>query len=80
MWSCEHVTERASDGLEGRLTLRERLGLYAHLAMCVHCRRYLRQFARTVGLLRDLPPEAAEAAGEQEAMAAFRALHGKPQA
>jgi predicted anti-sigma-YlaC factor YlaD len=58
MFSCKDVTERASDELDGRLTARERIGLQAHLAICVHCRRYLRQFARTVGLLRALPAEA----------------------
>ena len=57
MFSCKDVTERASDELDGRLTARERIGLQAHLAICVHCRRYLRQFAHTVGLLRDLTPE-----------------------
>ncbi len=78
MWSCQDVTERASDNLEGRLTLRERLALRAHLAVCVHCRRYLRQFARTVGLLRDMP-QPADQAGEEKAMALFRNMHRKPE-
>jgi anti-sigma factor RsiW len=80
MWSCKDVTERASDRLEGRLTLRERIALQAHLAMCVHCRRYLRQFARTVGLLQAMPAEPPDAAGEEQAMALFRQMKGQPPA
>lgn len=76
MWSCRDVTERASDELEGRLTLRERLALKAHLAVCVHCRRYLRQFARTVGLLRDMPPEPGDAEQEAKALALFAKVRG----
>jgi anti-sigma factor RsiW len=80
MWSCKDVTEHASDRLEGRLTLRERIALQAHLAMCVHCRRYLRQFARTVGLLQAMPAEPRDAAGEEQAMALFREMKGRPPA
>ncbi|MGG5822560.1 anti-sigma factor family protein [Falsiroseomonas sp. HW251] len=78
MWNCKDVTERASDEAEGRLTLRERVALQAHLAVCVHCRRYLRQFARTMGLLRSLPNDANDAEGERQAVALFRSLHRKP--
>lgn len=76
MFSCRDVTERASDALDGRLTVRERVALQAHLAICVHCRRYLRQFARTVGLLRDLPPEP-PAAPAPALLRAFRDATGR---
>jgi anti-sigma factor RsiW len=73
MFSCKDVTERASDGLDGRLTPAERLALGAHLAICVHCRRYLRQFGKTVALLRNLPPSPApDEAAEEKLVAAFR--------
>lgn len=78
MFSCKDVTERASDELEGRLTLGERIALRSHLVICIHCRRYLRQFAATVGLLRALPPEAEEEAIPDGLLAAFRAAHGGP--
>jgi len=77
MWSCRDVTERASDEIEGRLTVRERLALQAHLAVCVHCRRYLRQFAKAVGLLRDLPAETVDETAEQKAMSIFRNFRRK---
>lgn len=80
MWSCKDVSERASDRLEGRLTLRERIGLRVHLAMCVHCRRYLRQFADTVRLLREIPDGTSDQEGEAQALGAFRRLHGRPPA
>ena len=78
MWSCRDVTERASDEIDGRLTVRERLALQAHLAVCVHCRRYLRQFARTVGLLREMPADAVDEMAEQKAMSIFYSFRRKP--
>ena len=42
MLSCKDLVERSSDYLDGQLRLRERLGVRAHLAMCVHCRRFIR--------------------------------------
>jgi anti-sigma factor RsiW len=78
MFTCRDVTERASDRLDGRLTLRERLALRAHLALCVHCRRYLRQFAGTVERLRALPTEPVEEATRENLLATFRARRLEP--
>ncbi len=79
MFSCRDVTERASDERDGRLTAAERFALGAHLAVCIHCRRYLRQFARTISLLRDLPPEPVpEVEAETKLLAAFREARGGP--
>jgi anti-sigma factor RsiW len=80
MWICEDVIERTSDKLEGQLSLRERVALQVHLATCLHCRRYMRQFARTVGLLREMPADATEDEVEAKAMELFRKLRGKPEA
>jgi predicted anti-sigma-YlaC factor YlaD len=80
MWSCRQVTERATDRLEGRLTLRDRARLWPHLAICPQCRRYLRQFAGTVALLRALPGEAPQQETMQRLKGAFRAAHGEGRA
>ncbi len=44
MISCKEATRLASLQLERQLTLRERLALRMHLAICVGCRRMERQF------------------------------------
>lgn len=43
MLSCREVVERASLLMDGGLSLRERIQMRVHLAMCSHCRRFLRQ-------------------------------------
>ncbi|GAD63819.1 MULTISPECIES: anti-sigma factor family protein [Pseudomonadaceae] len=55
MLSCKDLVERSSDYLDGQLRLRERLGVRAHLAMCVHCRRFIRQLKLSQAVLRQLP-------------------------
>jgi predicted anti-sigma-YlaC factor YlaD len=70
--SCKQVTETASRHLDGECSRRERLGLWLHLLICVHCRRYLAQFAATIGLLRALPEEAPDRAALAGVLAAFR--------
>lgn len=55
MLSCKELVERSSDYLDGQLRLRERLGVRAHLAMCVHCRRFIRQLKLSQAVLRQLP-------------------------
>ena len=52
MLSCKDLVERSSDYLDGQLRLRERLGVRAHLAMCVHCRRFIRQLKLSQAVLR----------------------------
>lgn len=51
MLSCREVTELSGDWLDGRLRFRERMALRAHVAMCVHCRRFLRQLRALLGSL-----------------------------
>ena len=65
---CQRVAELCSQALDRPLTLRERLALRLHLAVCVLCARYraqlrvLRRLARKFGQGVDetvtLPPEA----------------------
>ena len=48
MLTCQQVTARATALLEDELSFRERLSIRLHLAMCVHCRRFLRQLRRLI--------------------------------
>lgn len=66
MLTCRDLVTLLTDYLEGRLPLGTRLRLGLHLAMCGHCRRYLRQTRLTIratGALPDepIPPEVSEA-------------------
>lgn len=66
MLTCRELTELATDYLEGRMPLRRRVAFWFHVAMCGHCRAYLRQMKATVRTLGRLPadpipPEVAKA-------------------
>lgn len=69
--SCQEVVRLASEALERRLTLRERLALRMHFAICYLCRRYARQTAvlheglRSHGELFAECPEERLTAGEK---------------
>jgi anti-sigma factor RsiW len=59
---CRDVSERASDLLDGGLSLRMRLALRMHLALCAMCRAYVDQLEKTRRLLgrsRFNPPDRA---------------------
>jgi predicted anti-sigma-YlaC factor YlaD len=43
MMNCNQTTRLASDSLERRLTLRERLALRIHVTMCSGCRNFMNQ-------------------------------------
>jgi predicted anti-sigma-YlaC factor YlaD len=58
MLSCKQLVERSSDYLDARLSLRERLGVRVHLAMCHNCRRFIRQMRLAREVLRKLPDTA----------------------
>ncbi len=82
MLSCKDLVERSSDYLDGQLRLRERLGVRAHLAMCVHCRRFIRQLKLSQAVLRQLPEKPvaeldalAEKLARQRREPRFRAGH-----
>ncbi|HAD46346.1 MAG: zf-HC2 domain-containing protein [Alcanivorax sp.] len=56
MLKCKHVEQRADALVDGeRLPFGERLALRAHLMICRHCRRYLRQLQALVRTLRRSP-------------------------
>jgi predicted anti-sigma-YlaC factor YlaD len=43
MLTCREVTAKSSALLDGELGFRDRMAVRMHLAMCVHCRRFVRQ-------------------------------------
>ncbi|MDE3080832.1 MAG: zf-HC2 domain-containing protein [Paracoccaceae bacterium] len=65
MVSCKHVSDHADPLLDGELGLWESLKLRLHLALCVGCRRFVKQLRKTRDLIRystrteaEDPPEA----------------------
>lgn len=58
MLTCKQLVEHSSDYLDAQLPLRGRLSVRLHLAMCVHCRRFIRQMKVSQALLRQLPEDA----------------------
>ena len=43
MLTCKELVAHSSDYLDGQMTLRQRLAVRTHLAMCGNCRRFIRQ-------------------------------------
>jgi hypothetical protein len=55
MLTCKQIAELATDHAEGYLDFRRGLRFRLHLAICRHCRAYVRQLSITAGALRGLP-------------------------
>lgn len=55
MLSCKELVANSSDFLDSQLSLRQRLSVRMHLAMCYRCRRFIKQMRLTQGVLRRLP-------------------------
>ena len=55
MLTCKQLVENSSDYLDARLSLRGRLSVRLHLAMCTNCRRFLRQMKLTRRVLILMP-------------------------
>ena len=57
MLTCKELVAHSSDYLDGQLTLRQRLAVRAHLAMCGNCRRFIRQMKLTQAVIRQMPDD-----------------------
>lgn len=57
MLTCKELVAHSSDYLDGQLTLRQRLAVRAHLAMCGNCRRFIRQMKLTQTVIRQMPED-----------------------
>lgn len=55
MPSCKEITEKSSDYLDHNLPWWKRPGYWMHLAVCVHCRRYVEQLKLTIGVIGKSP-------------------------
>lgn len=55
MFSCREAVRLASEALDHPLTLRRRIELRVHLAMCDACRSYRRQVGALDRLVRSRP-------------------------
>ncbi len=55
MLTCKQLVEHSSDYLDARLPLRGRLSVRMHLAMCVNCRRFIRQMKLSQVVIQRLP-------------------------
>ena len=55
MLTCKQLVEQSSDYLDAQLPLRGRISVRLHLAMCVNCRRFIRQMKIIHALRRQLP-------------------------
>ncbi|WP_061240288.1 anti-sigma factor [Ectopseudomonas composti] len=55
MLTCKELVAHSSEYLDGQLTLRQRLAVRAHLAMCGNCRRFIRQMKLTQAVIRQMP-------------------------
>src|SRR5271167_2120744 len=58
--SCREATRLQSEGLDRRLSLRQRLGLRIHLLLCKWCRRYGRQITFLRNVAQENPDKMAE--------------------
>lgn len=52
MFSCKDITERASDYVDRRMSLVERMQYRLHVFICHRCREYLDQFRAMIAALR----------------------------
>ncbi|MFU8814360.1 MAG: peroxidase-related enzyme [Pseudomonadales bacterium] len=64
MLTCRDVTSLSSDYLDGTLTLRRKLAVGLHLAMCKHCRAFTGNLRRTIALTRRAASEQPEEVSE----------------
>lgn len=55
MLSCKELVAHSSDFLDGQMSLRTRLAVRMHLAMCHNCRRFIKQMRLSQAVLRKLP-------------------------
>jgi predicted anti-sigma-YlaC factor YlaD len=67
MLSCKELVAHSSEFLDGQQGLRNRLLVGLHLALCQHCRRFIRQMRLSQAVLRQLP---SGQGGELDALAA----------
>ena len=72
MLTCQQIVDIASDYLDHRLRVRQRLAVLLHIALCRGCRAYFRQLRLTVLALGALPRPAPAPAQRDALIRQFR--------
>ncbi|MEM6531849.1 MAG: zf-HC2 domain-containing protein [Myxococcota bacterium] len=70
--TCQEITQLCTDYLERRLSRLDRLRFQLHIALCPHCRRYMKQMQATVDALGYMPADAIPTDLESELMERFK--------
>ncbi|MGR9117502.1 MAG: anti-sigma factor family protein [Gammaproteobacteria bacterium] len=52
MLTCKEASHLASKAMDAKLTWRERVGLWLHIALCDLCRRYIRDIKKLHALTK----------------------------
>ena len=55
MLSCKDLVAHSSDYIDGHLGVRKRMSVRMHVAMCMNCRRFIKQMRLSQAVLRQLP-------------------------
>jgi hypothetical protein len=55
MLKCKDIAEKSSAYVDDQLPFSGRFGIYLHLLICVHCRRFIRQLKMMITGSRNLP-------------------------
>jgi anti-sigma factor RsiW len=69
--TCQEITELVTEYLLDELPVGERMRFSLHIALCRHCRRYLRQMRATIKVTGKLPQEPIPEAVMSELMKRF---------
>lgn len=56
MLNCNEINELGGEYASGELSFRERISVWVHLLMCVHCRRYVEQLKLTLESIKFVSP------------------------
>ena len=55
MLKCKQIVAQASEYIDGDMGLLQKLQFQFHLAMCVHCRRFVTNFKAGIEMIKRLP-------------------------
>ena len=76
MLTCKGLVARSSDLLDGSLSIRQRMSVRTHLALCRDCRRFVQQLRVSQQVIRTMPDEAhPDSEALLKTLSAQRAVH-----
>lgn len=77
MLKCKDIHALSSDYVDRQLPWPRHLAFHVHLAICHHCRRFMRQFGLVRTVLRRLPPRPPGVDAQRIVAAALRSSPGE---